>query len=135
MNAVKKNFVELEDFHEDILAKAMRGLSVGKGELSERLGIEKSRLETVLAGSMDGEAIKGMAKELGLDGQKLLLSARREWNPASLNISEIKQFNLPFGGMRVNAYVVWNKESSKAWIFDTGPTVEPMRMALGSVIR
>jgi glyoxylase-like metal-dependent hydrolase (beta-lactamase superfamily II) len=43
-----------------------------------------------------------------------------------LNISGIKQFNLPFGGMRVNAYVVWSKESKQAWIFDTGPTVEPI---------
>ena len=126
MTDEKHQQIELEDFHEDILAKAMRGLSMGKGELAERLGIEKSRLETVLAGNMDGEAIKGMAKELGLDGQKLLLSARREWNPAPLEVADLKQFNLPFGGMRVNAYVVWNKESSKAWTFDTGPTAEPV---------
>ena len=126
MNAANSYDVELEDFHEDILAKAMRGLSIGKGELAERLGIEKYRLEEVLDGSMDEETIKGMAEELELDGKKLLRSARKEWNPASLNISEIKQFNLPFGGMRVNAYVVWSKESKQAWIFDTGPTAEPV---------
>jgi len=43
-----------------------------------------------------------------------------------LEVAGLKQFNLPFGGMRVNAYVVWNKESNKAWIFDTGPTAEPI---------
>ena len=126
MTDEKHQQIELEDFHEDILAKAMRGLSMGKGELAERLGIEKSRIEEVLDGVMDEEIIKGMAEELQLDVQKLLLSARREWNPATLEVAGLKQFNLPFGGMRVNAYVVWNKESSKAWIFDTGPTVEPI---------
>jgi hydroxyacylglutathione hydrolase len=118
--------VELEDFHEDILVKAMRGLGIGKGALSERLGVDRSRIEAVLIGKVDEETIEDMAKELGLDGQKLLLSARKEWYPVPLNISGIKQFNLPFGGMRVNAYVVWNEESRQAWLFDTGPMVEPI---------
>ena len=126
MAVANSNEVELEDFHEDILAKAMRGLSIGKGTMAEQLDIDKSLIEGVLAGDVDEDTIEDLAKELGLDGQKLLLSARKEWNPAPLNISRIKQFNLPFGGMRVNAYVVWNKESSKAWIFDTGPTAEPI---------
>ena len=109
MAVANSNEVELEDFHEDILAKAMRGLSMGKGVMAERLGIDKSPLEAVLAGEVDEETIEDMAKELGLDGQKLLLSARKEWTPAPLNISRIKQFNLPFGGLRVNAYFVWSK--------------------------
>ena len=126
MAVANSNEVELEDFHEDIPAKAMRGLSIGKGAMAERLGIDKSLRERVLAGEVDEETIENLAKELELDEGKLLLSARKEWLPSPLNISGIKQFNLPFGGMRVNAYVVWNKESSKAWIFDTGPKVEPI---------
>jgi len=126
MTDQKHEQIELEDFHEDILAKAMRGLSVGKGDLAERLGMAKSRLEAVLAGGVDEDAIGEMAKELELDEGKLLISARKEWLPSPLNISGIKQFNLPFGGMRVNAYIVWSKESRQAWIFDTGPTAEPI---------
>jgi hydroxyacylglutathione hydrolase len=126
MTEANSNDVELEDFHEDILVKAMRGLGIGKGALAERLGMDKSRLETVLTGGVDEDAIGEMAKALELDVGKLLLSARKEWSPASLNISGIKQFNLPFGGMRVNAYVVWSKESKQAWIFDTGPMAEPI---------
>ena len=126
MTDEKHQQIELEDFHEDILAKAMRGLSIGKGELTERLGIEKSRIEEVLDGSMDEETIKGMAEVLELDGQKLLLSARKEWQPTPKNMTDLKQFNLPFGGMRVNAYVVWSKESNKAWMFDTGSETKPM---------
>ena len=126
MKETPKGNIELEDFHEDILAKTMRGLSMGKGVLAERLGVDKSRLEAVLASGVDEEVIGKMANELELDEGKLLISARKEWYPVPLNISGIKQFNLPFGGMRVNAYVVWSKESKQAWIFDTGPTAEPI---------
>jgi hydroxyacylglutathione hydrolase len=90
------------------------------------LGVDKTRLETVLTSGTDEETIGKMAKELELDVGKLLVSARKEWIPNPLNISGIKQFNLPFGGMRVNAYVVWSKESRQAWIFDTGPMAEPV---------
>lgn len=45
MTEANSNDVELEDFHEDILAKAMRGLSIGKGAMAERLGLDKSLLE------------------------------------------------------------------------------------------
>jgi glyoxylase-like metal-dependent hydrolase (beta-lactamase superfamily II) len=126
MKETPKGNIELEDFHEDILAKTMRGLSMGKGVLAERLGVDKSRLEAVLASGVDEEVIGKMANELELDEGKLLISARKEWYPVPLNISGIKRFNLPFGGMRVNAYIVWSKESRQAWVFDTGPTAEPI---------
>ncbi len=120
------NDVELEDFHQDILVKAMRGLGIGKGALAERLGMDRSRLEAVLNGEVEERVIAEMAKALEIDVGKLLISARKKWIPSPLNVSGIKQFNLPFGGMRVNAYVVWSKESKQAWVFDTGPTAEPI---------
>jgi glyoxylase-like metal-dependent hydrolase (beta-lactamase superfamily II) len=122
MAEANSNDVELEDFHEDILAKAMRGLGMGKGALAERLGMDRSRLEAVLTGGVDAGVIGEMAKELDLDEAKLLVTANKSWSPAPRNLDGLKQFNLPFGGMRVNAYVVWSKESRQAWIFDTGPT-------------
>ena len=126
MDGVDQKEIGLEDFHEDILAKAMRGLSIGKGDLAERASVDKSRIESVLEGDVDEEAIRLMAKELELDEAKLLVTANKSWRPAPRNQDGLKQFNLPFGGMRVNAYVVWSKESKQAWIFDTGPTAEPI---------
>ena len=35
----------LEDFHEDILGKAMRGLGIGKNEMAQILNLEKSKIE------------------------------------------------------------------------------------------
>ncbi len=117
----------LEDFHEDILGKAMRGLSIGKNDMASRLDVEKSDIEKILAGGKNDGLILAMAKELDLDAEKLLRSSRKEWCPAPLKINGLKQFNLPFGEMLVNAFVAWNENSKKAWVFDTGAMAEPIQ--------
>ncbi len=118
--------VNLEDFHEDILGKAMRGIGIGKNEMASRLQCEKSEVETILTGGVDESLILGMAKELNLDAEKLLRAARKEWCPSLLIVDCLYQFNLPFGDMHVNVYVVWDKQYKNAWIFDSGPLVEPI---------
>ena len=40
----------LEDFHEDILAKAMRGLNIGKQDIASRLDVERSDVDSILDG-------------------------------------------------------------------------------------
>jgi len=118
--------IDLEDFHEDIIGKAMRGLGIGKNEMSNRLQCEKFDVEAMLSGEVDEALISAMAKELDLDAEKLLRSARKSWCPAPLSINGLKQFNLPFGDMLVNAYVAWDENSKHAWVFDTGPVAEPI---------
>jgi hydroxyacylglutathione hydrolase len=114
----------LEDFHEDILGKAMRGLGIGKNEMAKRLGSEKSDIDGILSGGVNESLICLMAGELNLDTEKLIRSAHREWSPAPLDIRELKQFNLPFGDMLVNVYVIWEQASKNAWVFDTGPMAQ-----------
>ena len=126
MDGVERKEIELEDFHEDILGKAMRGLTVGKGEMASRLKVCKSEVEAVLSGALNEILIAGMAEELGLGKSKLLVSARKEWSPAPLEIECLKQFNLPFGSMFVNAFILWCEETAKAWVFDTGPEAAPI---------
>jgi glyoxylase-like metal-dependent hydrolase (beta-lactamase superfamily II) len=125
-NPIRFSEIGLEDLHCDILCKAMRGLGVGKNEMAARVECEKSHIEFILSGGVDEELIFSMAKELNLDGSKLLVSANRKWFPAPLNVDCLQQFNLPFGDMRVNVYVVWDKQSKSAWVFDTGPLAEPI---------
>ncbi len=126
MDGVERKEIDLEDFHEDVLGKAMRGLTFGKGEMASRLNVEKSEVEAVLSGALNEILIAGMAEELGLGKSKLLVLARKEWSPAPLEIECLKQFNLPFGSMLVNAFILWCKETAKAWVFDTGPEAEPI---------
>ena len=116
--------VELEDFHEDILGKAMRGLGLGKNEMANRLGVEKSKIDSILSGEANENLIRLMADEVNLDANKLIISARKEWSPTPVEIKGVRQFNLPFGDMRVNAYVVWDEIARKSWVFDTGPKEE-----------
>ena len=118
--------INLEDFHEDILGKAMRGLGIGKNEMAKRLGFKKSDIDGILSGQVDESLICLMAGELNLDTEKLIRSAHREWSPAPLDIRGLKQFNLPFGDMLVNVYVIWEQASKNAWVFDTGPMAQPV---------
>ena len=116
----------LEDFHEDILGKAMRGRGIGKNEMASRLYCQKSDIEKILKGGVNVHLISSMAKELDLDAGKLLSRAKKEWCPAPLEIAGLKQIRSNYGDMIVNAYVVWDELTRFAWIFDTGTNVEPI---------
>ena len=118
--------VALEDFLEDILGKAMRGLGIGKNEIALRLGVEKSEIEAILSGVVDEELINSMASELRLDGKKLIRSAKKEWSPAPLEMDGLKQFSSAYGDMIVNTYVIWCENSGNTWIFDAGTDALPI---------
>lgn len=116
--------IELEDFHEDILSKAMRGFGIGKNEMASQLDCKKDDIKNILAGNFDEKMVSSMACWLNLDPRKLLISANKEWAPEAEKLMGLKQFNHPFGSMLVNAFVTWCDETKKAWIFDTGPMVD-----------
>lgn len=116
----------LEDFHEDILAKAMRGLGIGKNEMALRLGVGKPEIEAILSGEVDENLIHAMAGELELDGRKLIRSARKEWTPAPVGLVGLKQISSAYGDMIVNTYVIWDEISRSACIFDTGTDAQPI---------
>ena len=116
----------LEDFHEDILGKAMRGLGIVKNEMAQRLCVGKSEIEVILSGGVDETLIKAMATELSLDDAKLIRAATKEWSPAPVELIGLKQISSIYGDMIVNAYVVWDQVSRNAWIFDTGTDPKPI---------
>jgi hydroxyacylglutathione hydrolase len=118
--------IQLEDYHEDILGKAMRGLGIGKNEMSRRLGVVKLEIEGILNGDVDQQLIHAMADELQLDGKKLLRSAKKEWCPAPVELSGLKQISSAYGDMIVNAYLVWDEVTRNTWIFDTGTDADPI---------
>ena len=67
----------LEDFHEDILGKAMRGLGIGKNEMAQRVGVGKPEIEAILSGEVDEKLIIATAGELELDGKNLFVPLER----------------------------------------------------------
>lgn len=110
----------LEDNHEDIIAKAMRGKSIGKSMLAGTIGVNKTEIDKLLNGEVLEEIIARIAPLLDLDAKKLLISARKEWSPKPFELTSLKRFESDFGEMSVNSYVVFDQDSKKAWIFDTG---------------
>ena len=110
----------LEDNHEDIIAKAMRGQKIGTTALADMSGLEKSDIEELLKGEFSADAIYEVALQLNLDAEKLLVSARKAWVPQSIDIIGIKMFNSVFGNMTVNAYLIFDHTSKETWLFDTG---------------
>ena len=116
----------LEDYHEDILGKAMRGLGIGKNEMAQRIGTGKPEIEAILNGDVYEKLIHAMAAELELDGGKLVRSAKKEWSPLPVELIGLKQISSSYGDMIVNAYVVWDEVTRNAWIFDTGTDAQPI---------
>ena len=110
----------LEDNHEDIIAKALRGNGVGKSVIAERANVERSAIERILRGEVLEDVIIRIAPVLGLDSEKLLISARKEWSPKPIALTGAKRFESDFGEMSVNSYVVFDQDSKEALIFDTG---------------
>jgi len=110
----------LEDNHEDIIAKAMRGKSMGKSMLADAVGVGKTDIEKVLSGEVLEDVIARIGPHLNLDVEKLLIAANKHWSPRSVDTNGVKKFVSDFGEMSVNSYVVFDQDSKKAWIFDTG---------------
>ena len=118
--------IPIEDFHEDIIGKASRGLGVSKRELAERAGVAVDRVQALLHGEVDEEAIRAVAPVLGLDGEKLVVSANKAWRPQDRSIDGLFQANTPYHDMLVNAFLIWDPSSNKAAVFDTGTDCGPM---------
>lgn len=120
MNFKTEEKEELEDACEDIIKKAMRGCGIGKNEMSVRTGICKENIDEILNGNVKESEIQLMADILKLDTEKLLVSARKDWYPDSTNLMGSKKFISDFGSMSVNAYIIFEQTSKRAWLFDTG---------------
>ena len=110
----------LEDNHEDIIAKALRGQGISKSSIAESVNVERSAIERILSGEILEDIIARIAPVLRLDSEKLLVSARKDWMPKLVGETSVKRFVSDFGEMSVNAYVVYEQDSRRAWVFDTG---------------
>tara|TARA_B100001123_G_scaffold443815_1_gene590880 strand:- start:514 stop:1332 length:819 start_codon:yes stop_codon:yes gene_type:complete len=118
--------IPIEDFHEDIIGKAARGLHISKSELAEKSGVSIDRVRALLRGEVDEEAIRSIAPILNLDGEKLLVSANKAWRPKDHAVEGLFQANTPYHDMLVNAFLTWDPATGKAAVFDTGTDCGPI---------
>jgi glyoxylase-like metal-dependent hydrolase (beta-lactamase superfamily II) len=113
--------IELEDNVGDIVGKAQRGLGISDSQLAAKSGLKPEQLRKIRDGNYDEAALRAIAPALDLDANALVDLAQGKWKPDRLeNFDGLAQFNTSYGGMLVNAYLVWDPETRDAAAFDTG---------------
>jgi glyoxylase-like metal-dependent hydrolase (beta-lactamase superfamily II) len=113
--------IELEDNVGDIIGKAQRGLGISDSELAKRSGVNADAIRQARDGEADEATLRAIAPVLDLDPDALVDLGQGKWKPAELeNFDGLAQFNSSYGGMLVNAYLVWDPATKHAAAFDTG---------------
>jgi hydroxyacylglutathione hydrolase len=119
--------IPLEDDFTDIIGKAQRGLSISDSQLAEKSGAKPEQIRALRDGNVDEEAIRRIAPALRLNADALLDLAAEKWKPQEIGaINGLAQFNTPYDGITVNAYLLWDPENREAVAFDTGANCDEM---------
>ena len=119
--------IPLEDFAEDILSKAQRGLGLPTEKLSELSNLSRNDIVLARKGQATQEIIQKIAKPLGLDPTKLQSSWEKNWFPKPQKIEGLFQINTPFyEDMSVNAYLYKIPDTNQAILIDTGVDPRPV---------
>src|SRR5437879_13833724 len=113
--------IELEDNVGDIVGKAQRGLGISDNELAQKSGVSADAVRKGGDGQGDEAGLRALAPVLDLDPNALVDIEQGKWKPEKLEDFEgLAQFNTRYGGMLVNAYLVWDPATKHAAAFDTG---------------
>jgi glyoxylase-like metal-dependent hydrolase (beta-lactamase superfamily II) len=120
--------IPLEDTVADIIGKAQRGLELDDVELARRL--QKSAYELSVLKEVQNappHEVDKLAAALELDGRSLQEFAQGKYTPV-VRAPDPGFFmtNTTYGDMTVNAYLVWDKETKLAAVFDTGADAQPL---------
>src|SRR3990167_1584620 len=109
-----------EDNWQDVLRKAMRGLSMDETTLSQSSGIPLQEVKSLLEGNLHKNNLLRLAPVLSLDPTSLLDLAN-EIAPISVALPEqVLCFTTPFHDMKVHSYLLWSEKNKRAVAFDTG---------------
>jgi len=113
--------IPLEDNVGDIIGKAQRGLGISDSKLAEEAHVSSETIRKLREGDVDEAALLSVAPILGLNAQALRELAKGEWHPKKIETHDgLSQFTTDYGGMAVNAYLVWDPATHAAAAFDTG---------------
>src|SRR6202022_3561256 len=123
--------IELEDNVGDIIGKAQRGLGISDSDLGKKSGMSADAGLRARDGEADEATLRAIAPVLDLDANALADLAQGKWKPDKLdNFEGLAQFNTRYGGMLVNAYLVWDPATKHAAAFDTGAdSAEMLKLA------
>lgn len=106
----------LEDDFTYVIRKAFKGLALSPGEAAVRAGLPEKDVLAFSRGNFSDEIARKLAPVLGLN--PVALAAHLHYLPQPLVLPEIHRLDLPFGGERVNVWLV--RTANVAILFDTG---------------
>ena len=112
--------IPIEDFFEDVLGKAQRGLGLSDRELASKAGVPTEDLKQAARGDFDEATVRALAPVLNLDADSLVALFQKAWRPEPVDLPGLAVFNTPWGNMRVNAFLTWIPGAEEAVIFDSG---------------
>ncbi|ACD83683.1 MBL fold metallo-hydrolase [Candidatus Methylacidiphilum infernorum] len=113
--------IPLEDNYTDVIAKAQRGLNLTDSVLAAKAGVSVEELRRVKEGEVIEEVLERIAPVLGLGKRALLDLAKGIYYPKDQGvIPGLFHFNTRWEDMTVNSYLVWDKKTKEAAVFDTG---------------
>ena len=118
----------LEDFYEDILGKAQRGLGFSDQELAAQAAITPEQLQEAQQGQFNETVARQLAQTLKLGADALVACGLKSWQPAVDTLPRnFWQLTSNYQGiMTVNAYVAGHPETGEALIFDSGADAAPI---------
>ena len=121
-----RNNIPIEDFHEDIIGKVIRGKKLQLPALASAAGISVAQIESLLDGEVDEDAIRALAPQLDLDPNALVISANKIWRPNEVDLTTgLAVFNTEWGDMRVNAFVIWGPPAARTPRSSTAAPTRP----------
>ena len=112
--------IPLEDLFNDIVGKAMRGLTISDSEVAQRAGVSTDAVQSLRDGEWNPDTAQKIAPVLGLGASALVGIGEKTYRPAAVSLEGLQQFNTPYEDMTVNSYLVWDGASGTAVAFDTG---------------
>ena len=117
----------LEDNAGDVIAKAMRGADLGDTALGLRAGVEPEALQAARKNQGAEAPLRAIAGPLGLGADALVAMSRGAWYPRPVSFPDgFAMVTTAFDAMTVNAYLVWDPATRRAFAFDTGANAAPL---------
>jgi len=113
--------IPLEDFFEDMIGKAQRGLGIADEDIVAEAGISLDELNAIKGGEFLEDAVRNVAPVLKLGAEQLVASGKKSWYPELPETFDgFLSYNTPFEDMYVNAYLAWDSATKEAVVFDSG---------------
>ena len=106
----------LEDDFTYVLRKALTGRQLSPEEAAARAGLSEGEVMSMIEGSFDSHVARKLAGVLGLKADAF--AGHDRYGPAPLSLAGVVRLDLPFGGERVNAWLV--RKGEMVLLFDAG---------------